>query len=548
MTLLNIALLQAPFIIGNPLKNAQIIDEMIQEAIASHADLIITPECALSGYLPEDVLFRKEHQEQVQIALQSLLEKNYTATVVIGLPILEDGKLFNAAYVIQNKKIIATYCKRSLPNYAEFDEKRYFSPGNFSTVFLCKGASIGLFICEDLWDPAIVDSIPADSIDCLISLNASPYHVGKYDERISLLTQLAKSKKTSIAYVNCVGGQDALLFDGCSTFINEQGSICVLAKAFKKQILQAQLNIPKKTLSESSQIMARSQDSTETLITGLALGIHDYVRKNHFSRGVLVALSGGIDSAVTLALAVHALGADQVEAVYMPSHYNAKISEEDAQEQAKALKVSFKVIPIEPIIQTISRSLAPLFLNEPSDITEENIQARARGLLIMALSNKFKKLVLTTGNKSEYAVGYATLYGDMCGGFAPIKDIYKTQVYAIAHKLNEMGLYIPKRVITREPSAELSENQLDSQSLPPYHLLDQILELFIEEDLCDEAIHKITEIDPVTIRRITQLVVKNEYKRQQSAVGPKVSKRDLGKDRRYPLTLDSKIFSENFQN
>jgi NAD+ synthase (glutamine-hydrolysing) len=538
MAQLKIALLQAPFFIGNPLKNALLLDEMIQDAITHQADLIITPECALSGYLPEDLLFRQDHQEQVKAALNYLLTKNYLATVVIGLPVAQNDCLYNAAVVIHHGNIIATYYKQSLPNYREFDEKRYFSRGNSSIVFTCLGVKIGLFICEDLWDKTIVDLIHSDSMDLIVSLNASPYFIGKALERQTLFTALARSKKLPIAYVNCVGGQDSLLFDGGSFFMDAEGEIIAQAEDFKKQIVMSYFNIPQKKLCTLFDSTIRPKNPIQTLIDGLTVGILDYVTKNHCSHGVLVALSGGIDSAVTLALAVNALGADKVEAVYMPSRYNAKMSEEDAKAQAESLGVVFKILPIESLAHTASQSLEPFFLNYKKDVTEENIQARIRGLLIMALSNKYGKLVLTTGNKSEYAVGYATLYGDMCGGYAPLKDLYKTQVYAIAHQLNTMGLTIPLRVITRAPSAELSENQLDSQSLPPYDMLDSILELFIEEDYSVEMIHQKTQIDKEIIDKVAHLVVKNEYKRQQSAVGPKVTKRAFGKDRRYPISID----------
>ena len=541
MTILQIALLQAPFVIGNPLENVKLLADMIEEAICNHAHLIITPECALSGYLPEDLLFRQDHQEQINAALHYIISKKFQAIIVIGLPDLKNGIFYNSAFVIDHGKITAQYQKQSLPNYREFDEKRYFHAGNSQTVFACKGIRIGLYICEDLWDDAITDQINHHTIDLIISLNASPYYAGKAQERLELLTNLAKSKKLSIAYVNCVGGQDSLLFDGCSNFIDKKGNICALAEDFKTQILTGNYDTVQKNIYTTSSHISIQSDPIQKLIDGITLGIHDYVTKNKFTRGVLVALSGGIDSAVTLSLAVNALGADNVEAVYMPSPYNARMSEEDAKAQCESLGVLFKKLPIESIAQSIHQSLDPFFINYKKDVTEENIQARIRGLLIMALSNKYGKLVLTTGNKSEYAVGYATLYGDMCGGYAPIKDVYKTQVYAIAHRLNEIGLSIPERVITREPSAELSENQLDSQSLPPYEILDRILELFIEEDLSIEMIFQKTLFDIEIIKKITQLVLKNEHKRQQSAPGPKVSRRAFGKDRRYPISVDNKI-------
>lgn len=541
MSKLTTALLQAPFVIGNPIENAKILDAMIQQAIDSGAELIITPECALSGYLPEDLLFRDDQLEQINLALEKLLQKSYPATIVVGLPVLENNALFNRAVVIDHGKIIASYDKQSLPNYRVFDEKRYFVRGHSNTTFKMKGINIGVYICEDLWDRRITDVIDAENLDLIVSLNASPYYLGKPEERMQLLKHITQTKHLPIAYVNCVGGQDSLLFDGGSTVINSDGSVCSLANDFEKQILLSTIDF-NHAPSCSSSTKPRVNNPIKQMVEGISTGIAAYVKKNHFQNGVLVALSGGIDSAVTLSLAVKALGADKVEAVYMPTQFNADISEIDAKAQADALGVKFSVLPIEDMTASINQALTPYFHGQPRDITEENIQARLRGLLIMALSNKRHKLVLTTGNKSEYAVGYATLYGDMCGGYAPIKDVYKTQVYAMAHQLNEMGWTIPERVITREPSAELSPDQLDSHSLPPYEILDRILQLFIEEDLAIEKIQQQTGYELETIKKVVAMVLRNEYKRQQSAPGPRVSKRAFGKDRRYPISMDSNIY------
>jgi len=541
MTTINVALLQAPFVIGSPLQNAGILDGMINDAIDKGGELILTPECALSGYPAEDILFRQDHQRMIAEALQFLLSKSYPAIIIIGYPDFENDTLTNRATVIDHGQITATYAKRILPNFRVFDEKRYFTPGNKSVEFTIKGKKVGLFICEDLWNKAITDQINKDNMDLIISLNGSPYYVEKQKKRLGILTDLAKEKELPIAYVNCVGGQDAILFDGGSAFINNQGDICELGNDFEQQIILATFDF-EKSPSLAANKRLEPKDTNKQLIEAICCGIKQYVTKNHFTNGALIALSGGIDSAVTLSLAVKALGADKVEAVYMPSQFNADISEIDARKQAENLGVKFSVLPIEPVTNSIDHALKPYFSHLAKDVTEENIQARIRGLFIMALSNKYHKLVLTTGNKSEYAVGYATLYGDMCGGYAPIKDLYKTQVYAIAHALNDSGFTIPERVITREPSAELSENQLDSQSLPPYDVLDTILQLFIEEDESIAVIHKKTGYDLAIIERVIKLVLQNEYKRQQSAPGPRVSKRAFGKDRRYPISLDAKDF------
>ena len=348
------------------------------------------------------------------------------------------------------------------------------------------------------------------------------------------MQSIAAEHNTPMTYVNLVGGQDALLFDGGSMLISHDGNIINIADDFAEHILYGTLT--KNGITSPQQHKPDSKNVYQELINAISMGIKSYVHKNQFNKGVIIALSGGIDSAVTLALAVNALGADKVEAVYMPSKYNASISEIDAKLQADKLGVTFHILPIEKLAADYNQLLGPLFTDYKADVTEENLQARIRGVLLMALSNKFHKLVLTTGNKSEYAVGYATLYGDMCGGYAPIKDLYKTQVYQLAHALNERGLFIPDRVITREPSAELSENQLDQNTLPPYDVLDTILQLFIEEDMSAEDIHQQTQYDKSTIERVITMVLRNEYKRQQSAPGPRVSKRAFGKDRRYPIS------------
>lgn len=546
MSPLEIAVIQSAFNLGNPLKNAHQLDLHITNAIKDGADLVLTAECALVGYSLGDILFRIEQQKAIQEAVDYLIAQHYSATVIIGYPILIAGKLLNRASVIQDGKIIANYDKQFLANFRVFDEKRYFTAGTDDLTFKLKGLTIGVYICYDLWAPSISTHINNNPCDVIVSLNASPYYPGKPQERFLLIKQLAKQHNTAIAYANLVGGQDDLVFDGNSFIVNSQGCLAAVAPAFKPAVLIAKY--PFASLGDTNQLTSDIDNTANELIEAISLAIKDYVSMCGFSNGALVALSGGIDSAVTLSLAVKALGAEKVEAVYMPSQYNAEISAEDARAQAHALGVRYSVIPIESIYASIEQALLPSFIGLAPDTTEENIQARIRGTLIMALSNKFHKLVLTTGNKSEYAVGYATLYGDMCGGFAPLKDVYKTDVYAMAEMLNQLGYTIPKRVIEREPSAELAPNQLDSNSLPPYDQLDTILRRYIEEELSIDQIAEATGIAYCTIKHVTELVARSEYKRQQSAIGARVSKKSFHKDRRYPIAVDQQFLYKPIKN
>lgn len=498
------------------------------------ADVIVFPELSLCGYPPEDLLLRSSMQRRIEQGLQRLKDEIKGIYLVVGYPWLEEEKRYNAAAVIADGELLATYYKQHLPNYRVFDERRYFEPGSEACVLDIKGVPVALTICEDIWFPEPMRQAREAGAQLMLSLNASPFHLEKQHEREEILATRVAEGGMPVVYVNQVGGQDELVFDGGSCVMDAAGRITQRAPAFVEGLYPVDLNIAENEVVPRATTCAPLPELEASVYQALVMGVRDYVQKNGF-KGVILGLSGGIDSALTLAVAVDALGADRVEAVMMPYHYTAQMSLEDAEAEARILGVTYRVLPIAPMVEAFMGTLAPVFEGLGRDTTEENLQARCRGTLLMAISNKKGYLVLTTGNKSEMAVGYATLYGDMAGGFDVLKDVPKTLVFRLCDYRNSLSPAIPQRVIDRPPSAELAPGQKDEDSLPPYPVLDEILKLYIEYDLSANAI--IAEgFDEDTVRRVLRLVDLNEYKRRQAAVGPRITQRGFGRDRRYPIT------------
>ena len=512
-------------IVGDIKLNAQKMLDLSIEANNAGAHLIIFPELALTGYPPEDLLFRDGFINQVKDEITNFCNLAPSdISILFGAPNKTDDFLFNSAYLIQNNRIINIYNKQELPNYGVFDEKRYFSSGVDSFVFECQNTKIGVLICEDQWVEGPISSLCQSNIDIVVSLNASPFQLNKQSERINICKNYALKFDITFIYVNMVGGQDEVVFDGNSFIVNNQGDVSLQLPAFKEL-----------SVSHIDTTFTPSLVSNESLIySAIVLATKDYIQKNTFG-GALIGLSGGIDSALTLAIAVDAIGAENVHAIMMPYQFTSDMSLTDSELQAETQGVEFSSIDIHSMVDSFNLSLSDQFRNTSRDTTEENIQSRVRGTLLMALSNKSHKLVLATGNKSEMAVGYATLYGDMCGGFAPLKDISKTMVYQLAKYRNTLSDVIPERVITRPPSAELAPNQVDQDSLPSYDILDDILMRFVEQK---QSVNEIIENghNSEDVNKITSLILRNEYKRRQSAPGPKISSNAFGKERRYPMT------------
>ena len=512
-------------IVGDIKLNAQKMLDLSIEANNAGAHLIIFPELALTGYPPEDLLFRDGFINQVKDEITNFCNLAPSGiSILFGAPNKTDDFLFNSAYLIQHNRIINIYNKQELPNYGVFDEKRYFSSGVDSFVFECQNTKIGVLICEDQWVEGPISSLCQSNIDIVVSLNASPFQLNKQSERINICKNYALKFDITFIYVNMVGGQDEVVFDGNSFIVNNQGDVSLQLPAFKEL-----------SVSHIDTTFTPSLVSNESLIySAIVLATKDYIQKNTFG-GALIGLSGGIDSALTLAIAVDAIGAENVHAIMMPYQFTSDMSLTDSELQAKTQGVEFSSIDIHSMVDSFNLSLSDQFRNTSRDTTEENIQSRVRGTLLMALSNKSHKLVLATGNKSEMAVGYATLYGDMCGGFAPLKDISKTMVYQLAKYRNTLSNVIPERVITRPPSAELAPDQVDQDSLPSYDILDDILMRFVEQK---QSVNEIIENghNSEDVNKITSLILRNEYKRRQSAPGPKISTNAFGKERRYPMT------------
>lgn len=531
---MKIALAQLDFLVGDIDGNAKRIIDITKQLSLKNIDLIVFPELALSGYPPEDLLFRPGFYKRCERALASIIKNTKETAIIMGYPARDGKHHYNKAAFIQCGKIVAAYAKQELPNFTVFDEKRYFTPGDRSCVFKFKNMKIGLLVCEDLWHPTPIQKAKKAGAEFIISINASPFDKNQVRARETMLKKRVKETALPIVYCNLIGGQDELVFDGGSMTIDANGNRCQQAPYFEENIMV--VDVKKQShhiVIEKKKLPKRLSQETQ-IYNALTLGVRDYIQKNRFP-GALVGLSGGIDSALTLAIAADAIGADKVTAVIMPSRYTAKMSIEDAVIEAKALGVNYHVIEIEPILAVFLKTLAPLFKNTSSDTTEENLQARIRGMLLMALSNKFGKIVLTTGNKSEMSVGYATLYGDMAGGFSAIKDVPKTLVYKLSHYRNSISQIIPDRVITRAPTAELKPNQTDQDRLPPYDILDDILERYIEKD--EEPTQLVNAgFEKKTVDDVVNMINRNEYKRRQAPIGIRLTQRAFGKDRRYPIT------------
>lgn len=524
---------QVNLLVGDVEGNTQHIIETANRAYHDHkADLVIFPELSLTSYPPEDLLFRPALYRRVHQALQKIADEVKT-TVVVGYPDSIEGKYYNKAAVIEPGKMIATYAKLELPNYHVFDEKRYFTPKDEPCVIKIKNVNIGVLICEDLWFNHAPQKAVRAGAQLLVCINASPFAQDKVNARRQILAKQA-GLKVPIFYLNLVGGQDELVFDGGSMVADANGDVVQQAPYCEEALLVSEFNIDNRLQVLTKQPLPPEPMDEEKIYRVLVLGVHDYIKKNHFP-GAVIGLSGGVDSALTLAIAVDAIGAENVAAVMMPSRFTSTMSLEDAQAEAKALNVHYSIIDIEPIYKAFLNGLSGEFAGLAKDTTEENLQARIRGTLLMSISNKKGSIVLTTGNKSEMAVGYATLYGDMAGGFAVIKDVYKMMVYRLCKYRNAISPVIPARVLERAPSAELAEGQMDQDSLPPYHVLDEILERYIGKDQ-DPATIAAAGFDLQLVKKVVRMINRNEYKRRQAPPGIRISERAFGKDRRYPIT------------
>ena len=539
MARLRLALAQFDFAVGAVAANAAKVAELTAQARAGGAGLVAFPELTLSGYPPEDLLLRPSFLAACDEQLRGLASGMHGIAALVGHPHSE-GEVFNAASLLREGAIELTAHKQSLPNYGVFDDKRYFRPGHESATVVVDGVRVGLLICEDVWQPEPAAQAAAAGAELLLVINASPWDGMKQAEREAVLVARARETGCAIAYLNLVGGQDEVIYDGASLLVNGNGTVAARAPAFVDALLWAEFDPASRRLSAQDWPLAADSSIEATLYAALVRGIRDYIDKNGFS-GVLLGLSGGIDSALTLALAVDALGAQRVTAVMMPTRYTSRLSLDGARAQALQLGVEYHVIPIEATYQSFVDALTPAFAGKPADTTEENLQSRTRGVMLMALSNKHGRLLLATGNKSEMAVGYATLYGDMCGAYAPLKDVYKTVVYRLSRWRNAHAVQlgqpetIPQAVIERPPSAELRDNQTDQDSLPAYEALDAILARFIEAEQSQAEIVA-AGFDADTVRRVVRLVLANEFKRRQSAPGPRVTTRAFGRERRYPIT------------
>jgi NAD+ synthase (glutamine-hydrolysing) len=532
---LRIALAQFNLFVGDVAGNTQrVIAGSAEARDRLQADLVLFPELSLSGYPPEDLLFHTGLRQQVTTALDRVRQETSGITVVAGYPEYVEDDIYNSAAVLRDGKAIANYRKQELPNYAVFDEKRYFQSGDDACIVEIKGIRVGLIICEDVWFPNPARAAKDHGAQLIVVINGSPYSLHYQERREEVVRERVRETGLPIVYVNLLGGQDELVFDGGSFVMNAQGEVVQRVAPYVEGLFPVDIDLVDGRAVPRPAHVEPLLSEEASVYNALVIGVRDYVTKHRFP-GIVLGLSGGIDSALTLAIAVDALGSDRVHAVMMPSRYTSQMSLDDAAAEAKMLDVRYDVISIEGMFDAALKSLQDVFAGRQPDTTEENIQARCRGLLLMAISNKTGRMVLTTGNKSEMAVGYATLYGDMAGGFAPIKDCSKMLVYRLANYRNSVGAVIPRRVIDRAPSAELRPDQKDSDSLPPYEVLDAILELFIEDDL---SVDDITArgFDRETVGRVLEMVKRNEYKRRQAPPGVRISARAFGRDWRYPIT------------
>ncbi|MBU1438256.1 MAG: NAD+ synthase [Gammaproteobacteria bacterium] len=529
---ISVSLVQQQFPVGAVKQNSQQVIELAQQAAT---DLVIFPELTLTGYPPEDLLLRNDLMQLVEEGLADIQAANYSGIIIVGHPWRENGALYNAVSAIAQGQLLGRYFKQSLPNFGVFDEQRYFTAGSETFTFTFKQQTFSLLICEDVWQGHSAAAAKAAGADWALVLNASPYDTAKISQRQHLLTTLARRLNLGFVYVNQAQGQDELVFDGSSMLVDPTGAMVLQAPSFTRDIYRATLHQQHGVCSASHQLQLPAALSFEAEVyQALVMATRDYITQNGFP-GAVLGLSGGIDSALTLAIAADAIGADKVQALMLPFRYTSSMSVEDATEQANIMGIKFDIVSIEPMYDSFMQQLAPIFAGKPVDTTEENLQARLRGVLLMALSNKTGRMLLTTGNKSEVAVGYCTLYGDMCGGFAVIKDVPKTLVFRLAAYRNSISPVIPQRVIDRPPSAELAPGQTDQDNLPPYDDLDAMIEAYVEQDKSLSEIVAMGYAEE-TVRRVLNLIDLNEYKRRQSAVGPKITSRNFGKDRRYPIT------------
>lgn len=586
MRKLRVALAQINPTVGDLAGNTRLIKSWIKQARKAGADLVAFPELAVTGYPPEDLLLKPRFIADNRQAMTELARECAGIVAVVGYveqgsafkhPVLassvicaDQRELYNAAAILADRRCVATYCKQLLPNYGVFDEGRYFHPGRTLPLITIRGVTLGVNICEDIWFPEGPTRVQAMAgAEVIVNINASPFHIGKSRSREQMLATRARENGVIVTYTNTVGGQDELIFDGNSVIVDQNGEVIARAKAFEEDLIVADLNvegivrgrvapglnkrltrrvsetIERVKVKSAAPVRTRVQviprvelvlSELEEVYKGLVLGVRDYVNKNGFKKAV-IGLSGGVDSALTVVIAADALGAANVLGIFMPSPYTSQDSAEDVAELSRCLSIECRTIAITPVVDVYGRSLAPTFEGRATDTTEENLQARIRGNILMAVSNKFGHLVLTTGNKSEMSVGYATLYGDMAGGFAVLKDVPKTMVYELANLRNRQGAMavIPKRVLDRPPTAELKPNQKDEDSLPPYPILDPILRAYVEEDRSIEEIIALGFARD-TVAHVVGLVDRSEYKRRQAPVGIKITHRGLGKDRRMPIT------------
>lgn len=529
---ISVSLVQQRFTVGAIRENTQRVIEIAQ---AANTDLVVFPEMTLTGYPPEDLVVRPDLIDAVEQGLHQICQAQLATTLIVGHPWFDQGELYNAASVIQNGQVTGRYFKQALPNYGVFDELRYFTPGSETLLIEIHGQKLAILICEDVWQGYPVADAKAAGADWALVLNASPYEMGKRKQRQQLLQNLAQHLRLGFVYVNQMQGQDELVFDGSSMIVTPDGDIALQAPAFATGVYQATLRRQTTGWAVEHGYGTASDLSVEAEVyQALVVATRDYIQQNGFP-GAVLGLSGGIDSALTLAIAADAIGVENVQALMLPFRYTSGMSVEDATEQARLMGIEFDVVSIEPMYDSFMQQLSPIFAGRKADTTEENLQARLRGVLLMALSNKTGRILLTTGNKSENAVGYCTLYGDMCGGFAVIKDVPKTLVYRLAAYRNTLSPIIPQRVIDRPPSAELAPGQTDQDNLPPYDDLDAMIEAYVEQD---KSLPEIVAMGyaEATVRRVLNLIDLNEYKRRQSAVGPKITPRNFSKDRRNPIT------------
>ena len=535
MIRLRFTLAQLNYLVGDIEGNvAKIIAAAERARDEFHADAVVFTELAISGYPPDDLLLRDDFVRACRMGLERIRQKVRGIEVVVGFPEKARGCLYNSAAVLRDGQIRLVYRKHHLPNYGVFDEKRYFHSGDMPGLFVLKGVPVGVSICEDIWHPGPVECSVRAGARLMLNINASPFHIRKVAEREAVVHARIVVTGVPVLYVNQVCNQDELVFDGASFVMNGDGRVVCRLPEFEQTLQTAEFDWDGEKVHAVPGEVAKVDDEITSIRKAIVLAIRDYTHKNGFN-GVVIGLSGGIDSSVVLCLASEALGPENVEAVMMPSRFTSEISLEDAKTLAANLGVKYRVIPIEPAFQAFLQMLEDEFAGRPWDVTEENIQARCRGITLMAISNKFGRLVLSTGNKSETSVGYATLYGDMAGGYAPIKDVMKLKVYALAEQINREREVIPRRVLVRPPSAELAPGQKDEDSLPPYAILDPILEMYVEQDFSIEEIIA-TGFDEATVRRVVNMVDRNEYKRRQAPPGVRITPRAFGRDRRYPIT------------